>query len=116
MKTLNTLLVLALAGGFGFNALAGGDMEAGKAIATEKCQACHGADGNSTDPQYPRLTGQYADYLVKALADYQSGARSNPIMSGFAQGLSKQDRKDVAAWFSNQPGLSTPVEARTVSK
>jgi len=116
MKTLNTILVLALASSFSLGVQAGGNAEAGKAIASEKCQACHGADGNSTDPQYPRLAGQYADYLVKALADYKSGARSNPIMSGFAQGLTEQDQKDVTAWFSGQAGLTTPVQARTVSK
>ncbi len=116
MKTLDTLLLLALAAGLSFNVHAGGNAAAGKAIASEKCQACHGADGNSTDPQYPRLAGQHANYLVKALSDYNSGARSNPIMSGFAQGLTEQDRKDVAAWFSSQSGLHTPVEPRTVSK
>jgi len=116
MKIFNTLLVLTLAGSFSLNVMAGGNAAAGKAIASEKCQACHGADGNSADPQYPRLAGQHADYLAKALADYKSGARSNPIMLGFAQGLTDQDRKDVAAWFSSQSGLSSPVEPRTVSK
>ncbi|GMQ88984.1 MAG: hypothetical protein BMS9Abin09_0426 [Gammaproteobacteria bacterium] len=116
MKTLNTLLVLVLAGSFSLGVQAGGNAEAGKAIASEKCQACHGTDGNSTDPQYPRLAGQHANYLVQALADYKSGARSNPIMSGFAQGLTEQDQKDVAAWFSGQSGLTTPAPAITGSK
>ena len=116
MKTLNTLFVLALAGSFSLGVQAGGNAEAGKAIANQKCQACHGADGNNTDPQYPRLAGQHADYLAKALADYKSGARSNPIMSGFAQGLTEQDQKDVAAWFSSQTGVITPVQARIIAK
>lgn len=93
---------------------AGGDTTAGKTIAEQKCQACHGTEGNGTDPQYPRLAGQYADYLVKALSDYKSGARKNPIMSGFAAGLSKQDQKDLAAWFAGQTGVITPVAPRQV--
>jgi cytochrome c553 len=66
------------------------------------CQACHGADGNSTDPQFPRLAGQYEDYLVRALTDYRSGQRRNPIMSGFAAGLSDADIANLAAYFARQ--------------
>jgi cytochrome c553 len=108
MKSITSLILFALAGGTLSVAQAGGDAAAGKTIATEKCQACHGVDGNGTDPQYPRLAGQHADYLVRALSDYQSGARNNAIMNGFAAGLSEQDMKDVAAWFASQSGLVTP--------
>jgi cytochrome c553 len=107
MKRITPFILCALAGAQSV-AHAAGDPEAGKAIASEKCQACHGPEGNSPDPQYPRLAGQYADYLEHSLEAYQSGARSNPIMSGFAAGLSEQDIKDVAAWFSSQSGLVTP--------
>ena len=57
--------------------------EAGKAKAAEVCAACHGADGNSASPDFPRLAGQHRDYLAKALRDYKSGLRKNPIMAGF---------------------------------
>lgn len=70
------------------------------------CVSCHGIDGNSTNPQFPRLAGQYADYLVKALKDYKSGARPNPIMRGFAGGLSERDMTELAAWFASHPGLT----------
>lgn len=70
------------------------------------CAGCHGIDGNSTNPQFPRLAGQYADYLVKALKDYKSGARPNPIMRGFAGGLSERDMTELAAWFASHPGLT----------
>jgi cytochrome c553 len=81
-----------------------GDIEAGRAKA-QVCQACHGADGNGMgDPQYPRLAGQYADYLDKALRDYRSGERSNPIMAGFAATLSDQDIRDLAAFYAAQKG------------
>lgn len=83
-------------------AYAGGDIEAGKAKSTV-CQACHGADGNgSGDGQYPRIAGQYADYLAKALNDYKSGARANPIMAGFATTLSKEDIENLAAFYAAQ--------------
>ncbi len=113
-KTILLAGILASAG-FTQSVLAGGDATAGKTIAEQKCQACHGADGNSSDAQYPKLAGQHADYIIRALTDYKSGARKNPIMSGFAAGLSKQDRKDVAAWFSQQKAsLFTPESPRTV--
>ena len=72
---------------------------------SQACQACHGADGDkSVDPQYPRLAGQYADYLAKALRDYQTGTRKNAIMAGFATTLSEQDIADLAAFYAAQPG------------
>ena len=96
-------------------AIAGGDATAGKAISEQTCQACHGVDGDGSNTQYPKLAGQHADYLVRALMDYKSGARKNPIMSGFATTLSKQDQKDVAAWFSSQSSeLVTPSTPRQV--
>ena len=77
---------------------------------SQPCQACHGADGDKTvDPQYPRLAGQYADYLSKALRDYQTGARKNAIMAGFAATLSEQDIADLAAFYSTQTGSLTDL-------
>jgi cytochrome c553 len=82
-----------------------GDAEAGKKKATEVCAACHGPDGNSPTPDFPRLAGQHPDYLEKALGDYKSGRRDNPIMKGMATGLSDADIANVAAYFSSQRGL-----------
>jgi len=117
MKNIIQKIVwLSVLGMLSLSAQAAGNAAAGQKIANEKCQACHGADGNSTAPQYPRLAGQHADYIERALSEYKSGDRKNPIMSGFAAGLSEQDVKDVAAWFSRQSGLTSPVEPNTVSK
>jgi cytochrome c553 len=81
-----------------------GNVEAGKAKAAQVCAACHGADGNKpTGPDFPLLGGQHSDYLKKALADYKSGKRNNPIMKGFAATLSNQEMDDLAAWFASQP-------------
>ncbi len=80
------------------------DLEAGKTKAVV-CQACHGADGNAgTDPQYPRLAGQYRDYLSHALHAYKKGERNNAIMAGFVATLSDQDIEDLAGYFASLPG------------
>lgn len=83
-------------------ALAAGDATAGKAKSAT-CAACHGPDGNSTIAQYPKLSGQSADYLVKQLQEFKSGARANPIMLGMVAPLSAQDMEDLAAYFASQP-------------
>lgn len=70
------------------------------------CAACHGPDGNSAAPDFPRLAGQNFDYLVKALADYKSGERKNAIMAPLAGALSQRDIEDLAAYFSRQQGLT----------
>jgi cytochrome c553 len=90
-------------------AVAAGDAERGKAKSVT-CQACHGPDGNSPDPQFPKLAGQHADYLAKALEDYKSGARNNAIMAGFAATLSEQDREDLAAFYASQSGTLSSLE------
>jgi cytochrome c553 len=79
------------------------DIVAGQAKVKEVCQACHGLDGNSQAPDYPKLGGQYPDYIAKALRDYKSGARKNPIMKGFAGTLSTKDIENVAAYYASQP-------------
>lgn len=83
-----------------------GDAAAGKEKAAV-CGACHGVDGNSQVPDFPRLAGQHEDYLVRALTDYKSGQRKNPIMAGQVENLDKKDILDLAAWFSSQTGLVT---------
>ena len=79
------------------------DPAAGKAIAEKVCAACHGLEGNKpVAPENPILAGQYADYIAKALSDYKSGKRANPVMKAFAEPLKKKDIEDLAAWFSRQ--------------
>jgi cytochrome c553 len=85
-------------------AFAKGDIEAGKKKAGEVCTACHGPDGNAPDPQYPRLAGQYHDYLERALHEYKTGERKNPIMAGFAGQLTDEDVVNVSAFYASLPG------------
>jgi len=76
----------------------------------ESCGGCHGEDGNTTDPNFPRLAGQHESYLIKALQDYKSGARKNPIMNGIAEGLSEEDMKDISAYYASQKKGLTIVQ------
>lgn len=72
------------------------------------CAACHGANGNSDTPaqsQYPRLAGQYHDYLARALHEYKSGDRKNPIMAGMAAPLSEAEIDALARYFAAMPGM-----------
>jgi cytochrome c553 len=81
------------------------DAAKGQELAQAQCAACHGKDFISpVDPSYPKLAGQYQDYIEKALRDYQSGARKNAIMAGLAKPLSKTDIKNLAAYLSSLPG------------
>lgn len=84
-----------------------GDVEAGKDKAAA-CAGCHGETGDSSDPNFPRLAGQYESYLLKALQDYKSGARDNPMMGGMVSNLSEEDMLDISAYYASQPkGLGT---------
>jgi cytochrome c553 len=104
MLTLRSLHFVLAAALLGCTAAASGaDLQAGAAKAKEICQACHGMDGNSQVPDYPKLGGQRPDYLAKALRDYKSGARKNAIMAGFAGALSAADIENLAAYYGAQP-------------
>jgi cytochrome c553 len=95
--------VLAVAAALAAGHAAAGNIEAGKKKAQEVCAACHNMDGISTIADYPKLAGQYQDYMAKALRDYKSGARKNPIMAGMAAGLTQKDIDDVSAYFASLP-------------
>ncbi len=82
---------------------AGGNVARGKEKA-QACFACHGEGGNQPISNYPKLAGQYADYLKQSLKAYQNGKRKNAVMVGSAAGLSADDIDDLVAYFSSQPG------------
>lgn len=67
------------------------------------CVSCHGAAGNSTISQNPKLSAQHAAYLHKQLIDFTGPTRNNAIMTGFAKALSDDDMKNIAAYLSAQP-------------
>lgn len=111
MKSCSITLILAL---FCLPALvlAAGDPAAGKGKAGT-CVACHSEDGNSVNPIWPKLAGQYENYLVKQLKDLragQQGPRYDPVMSPMAANLSDQDIADLAAYYASQK--QTPGKAQ----
>ncbi len=82
--------------------VAKGDAAKAQPIVTSICAACHGADGNSVNPTYPKLAGQGAAYIAKQLGDFKSGQRKNPIMSDIVTKIQQGDIVNLAAYFSQQ--------------
>jgi len=103
--TLATTLTFTLASG---TALPAGNAETGatKAIV---CQACHGATGNSTNPEWPSLAGLGADYIVEQLQNFKSGKRNNPVMMPNVASLSADDMANLGAYFDSL--VNTGLEA-----
>ncbi len=101
MTVLRILLLIA-ASTLTSASLAQADAAAGQAKSAA-CAACHAADGNSTNPEWPNLAGQHPAYIVKQLQDFKEGkARSNALMSGVAASLTDDDMANLAAYFSAQ--------------
>ena len=115
-------LALAACGGGGEHAaedghasssagLPNGRVAEGEALANTKgkatgqsCIDCHGADGNHPlDDSYPKLGGQYYDYLAHSLQQYRSGAREHALMSQQAKELTDQQIADLAVYFGARP-------------
>jgi len=95
-----------------------GHVAAGETLSTTKgaatgqsCVDCHGAEGNAPiDPTYPKLGGQYADYLAHALQAYRSGDRSHALMASQAKVLDDQQIADLAAYFASRPSQLTDLK------
>jgi cytochrome c553 len=82
-------------------AVAEGDASSGQAKSAI-CAACHGVDGNSAVPNWPKLAGQHANYLARQVILIQSGDRPVPEMMGIVASMSDQDIQDLAAWYASQ--------------
>jgi cytochrome c553 len=99
MKTYPLVAVLMFMAGAQM-AAAAGDAQAGKAKA-QTCAACHGADGNSTNPDWPNLAGQHAVYISKQLGDFKAGEhRTDPVMAGMVAPLTPEDMANLGAYFA----------------
>jgi len=98
-NTTSLLAVLVLLAGVQ-SVAADGDAQAGKTKA-QVCAACHGADGNSVNPEWPNLAGQHPKYTSKQLADFKAGdQRMDPVMAQQVANLSPQDMADLGAYFA----------------
>lgn len=109
---LQSIFLLGLLGSL--SASADGDAAAGQTKATP-CIACHGANGNSANPQWPNLAGQHQQYIVKQLQAFKSGARKDPLMSPMAMTLSDEDMADLAAYFSAQQPAGLEADSGKVA-
>ena len=90
-----------------------------EAIANEMCAGCHGADGNSMVPGFPKLAGQQKVYLLRELKDYRSGKRVSEIMAPLVSTLSDQDVADLADYYAKQkpaPGVAGNPALLSVGK
>jgi cytochrome c553 len=95
------------------------DPAKGGALYAAVCTSCHGADGNSAAPTFPKLAQQHPEYIVKQLIEYKSGKRANAIMSGFAAALSEDDMRNIAAFVgtkSAKPGFAKDKDLATLGE
>jgi cytochrome c553 len=113
------ILAAATSGAFASSASMGaGNAEAGAAKAVV-CQACHGANGVSQNPEWPSLAGIGADYIAEQLSLFKDGKRANPVMMPMAMGLSAEDMADIGAYFNKFPnpnGEAGPSNAKAGEK
>ena len=104
-------IIAALFAFFLSSAFAGGDAQAGAARGAAVCGACHGTNGISVNPRWPKLAGQGENYLLKQLRDYRNGKRDNLIMKVQTAMLGDGEMADVAAWFAaRKPFAATQKE------
>lgn len=102
LEMKHLLLIASIAGlSMLSTAFAAGDAAAGKTKAAT-CSACHGPDGNSPVPTFPKIAGQHAGYLAKQLKEFKSGERTDATMIGMVAPLSEQDMADLSAFYASQ--------------
>ena len=78
-------------------------------IVEGKCFVCHGTEGESSSPVFPRLAGQHASYVERQLADYKSGRRRNDTMQAMVSDLSADDMRLLGMYFESKPARAHPV-------
>lgn len=85
------------------------ELARGEEIVQAKCFICHGAEGESSSPAFPRLEGQNANYMVRQLQDYKSGKRKSSTMQPMVEDLSEADFKALGAFFASRTTHDHPV-------
>ncbi len=96
-----------------------GDAAKAITLSANLCASCHGEDGNSLVPLFPKLAGQQAVYLLRELKDYKSGKRVSEVMGPIVAGLSEDDLANLAAFYASQktaPGSVTEASLLPVGK
>lgn len=93
------------------------DLAKGQASFMTVCIACHGPDGNSLVPDYPKLAQQHPEYIIKQLTEFKAGKRQNPVMLGFASALSPDDMRNIAYWVTtNKAAPGTAADADLIAQ
>ena len=108
---LRTTLALLLLTG----TAAGADLEAAKGIVEAKCRLCHGTEGEASSTIYPRLAGQNRSYLVKQLKNFRDGVRKSDTMNEMARGLTDEQIKALAEYFSGKPARIHQVRDKALA-
>jgi cytochrome c553 len=102
---------------FSMSAFSEVDLNAGQEKAETVCAACHGKDGNSVMPIWPKLAGQHANYLVLQMQAFKAGKlRSDPSMAGMMAAMSLADMENVAAFFSVQERSIGEAQAKNLPR
>ena len=109
MRTFTTAIAALAVGAATMPALAA-DLARAEEIVQGKCFICHGADGESSSPVFPRLAGQHAGYIAQQLANYKSGKRKSTAMQPMVEDLNEADFKALGAWFESRPTLIHKVD------
>jgi len=86
------------------------DLAKATKIVEESCSVCHGADGESASPAFPRLAGQHAGYIERQLRDYKSGKRKSRAMSAIIEDVSEADFKALGTYFQGRPTHTHEIE------
>ncbi len=102
------MLALLAASSVSAESLVDGSIDAGKNKSVT-CSACHGAEGNSVNPEWPNIAGQHATYTYRQLQAFKNGDRVNPLMSSQAMLLTDEDMRNLAAYYESLPAAAAAV-------
>jgi len=108
---MNNSVLIAAGLAVAFSSSAAWAQDGGIEAKAQVCAACHGPNGNSTDPQYPKLAGQTARYIYLELKDFKEGRRHDPQMEPMAKNLSSEDMLALADYYSKQRSAPTGFKA-----
>ena len=112
MRLRHLVITLPLALGLPAGAA---DLARAEEIVQGKCFICHGTEGESSSPVFPRLAGQHAAYVARQLADYKSGRRKSGTMQPMVEDLSPADFAALGAYFESRTPIAHPIEDADLS-
>lgn len=96
-----------------------GEKQVAEQLVRTRCALCHGADGQSLSPQYPKLAAQSPEYLIKQLFNFKTGQRPSTVMQEMTNTLTAAEIRVLADYFSRQPSapqLNTDLELAAVGR